>query len=111
MLHSFLLLQEKPSEEHQLARIADIDFINLANEILLKWEIIGRLLGVKDSSIDQISADKAGSIYEQSYAMLKAWKNSQPDSNAPCEQLKQALCHKLVMKNSLVQQYCYQPKN
>ena len=44
---------------------------------------------------------------EQCYAMLKTWKESQPDSNVTCEQLKKALSNESVMKNELVPEFCY----
>ena len=69
--------------------------------------MIGRLLGLEDSRISQIEIDNANSVYEQCYAMLKAWKENQPDSNATCEQLKYALSHEIVMKKDLVQDFCY----
>lgn len=105
---SHLFHQEKPPENgHKLARIADVDIISLADKIPVKWRVIGRLLGLGDNHISQIEIDKAGSTYEQCYAMLKAWKENQPDSTATCEQLKKALSHEIVMKKDLVPVFCY----
>ena len=104
--------QEKPpANDQQLARIADVDIITLANEIPVKWKVIGRLLGLKDSHISQIEIDKKGDVYEQCYAMLDAWRSNQKDSAAPCEQLKKALSHKIVMKKDLVPIFCYVTNN
>lgn len=101
------MYQEKPPEnDRKLRRIADVDFLTLAGTIPDKWKKIGRLLGLEDSRISQIEIDNAGDVYEQCYAMLKAWKESQ-DSYATCEQLKKALSHEIVMKNDLVPVYCY----
>ena len=104
------MYQKKPPEnERTLARIADIDIITLADKIPQKWKVIGRVLGLEDSRISQIEIDNAGNVYEQCYTMLKAWKENQPDSNATCDQLKTALCHKIVKKNDLVPEFCYMP--
>ena len=105
---SYLFHQEKLSVNgRKLARIADVDIISLADKIPMKWRVIGRLLGLGDNHISQIEIDKASSVYEQCYAMLKAWKENQPDSTATCEQLKKALSHEIVMKKDLVPVYCY----
>ena len=71
--------------------------------------MIGRLLGLKDALLDQIEMNKSHDVYEQCYEMLSAWKRSQ-ESNATCEKLRTALCHKLIMKHDLVQSYCYLEK-
>lgn len=79
----------------------------MASEIPVKWKVIGRLLGLKDSQISQIEIDNKGDVYEQCYAMLNAWRMNQADSTATCEQLREALSHKIVMKKDLVPMYCY----
>lgn len=98
--------ERPPAIDQQLAKIEDVDIITLADKIPVKWKVIGRMLGLKDSRIDQIEIDNV-SVYEQCYAMLKAWKENQPDSKATCEQLKKALSHEIVMKKDLVQIFCY----
>ena len=80
--------------------------MTLADKIPVKWKIIGRLLGLEDSHIDRIEMDN-NSVYEQCYAMLKAWRENQPDSTATCEQLKKALSHEVVTRKDLVQMFCY----
>ncbi|XP_078371564.1 uncharacterized protein LOC144655214 isoform X2 [Oculina patagonica] len=100
--------EEKPPEnDHKPRRIADVDFLSLADKIPDKWKKIGRLLDLEDCRISQIEIDKAGDVYEQCYAMLKAWKESQQDLNATCEQLIKALSHEIVKKTNLVPIYCY----
>ena len=74
------------------------------------WKRIARLLLVQEATITQLEHDNKDDVYEQSYKMLTAWKNRQNNLDAPCEQLKIALCDDLVEKNSIAQQYCYQPK-
>lgn len=74
------------------------------------WKRIARLLHIQEATITQIELDNKDDVYEQSYRMLTAWKNRQNNLDAPCEQLKIALCDDLVKKNSIAQQYCYQPK-
>lgn len=99
--------QEKPPAlDQQLARIADVDIVTLAGKIPVKWKVIGRLLGLEESRISQIEIDNK-EVYEQCYAMLKAWERNQPDSTATCEQLKKALSHEVVMKKDLVPIFCY----
>ena len=71
--------------------------------------MIGRLLGLEDALLDQIEMNKSYDVYEQCYEMLRVWKRSQ-ESDATCEKLRKALCHKLIMKNDLVQSYCYLEK-
>lgn len=100
--------QEKPpAKDHKLARIADVDILTLAGKIPVKWKAIGRLLGLEDSHLSRIEKDNAGDVYEQCYAMLKTWRENQPDSNATCEQLKKALSHEIVMKKELVPVFCF----
>ena len=107
----FLYNQEKaPETDRTLARISDIDFVNLADEITCpKWKVIGRLLGLKDTLLDQIEMNNSHNVYEQCYEMLSAWKRRQ-EPDATCEKLRKALSHKLIMKNDLVQSYCYLEK-
>lgn len=102
--------QNNPPESPQLARIKDVDFVHLAKEIVGVWKRIARLLHIQEATITQIELDNKDDVYEQSYRMLTAWKNRQNNLDAPCEQLKIALCDDLVKKNSIAQQYCYQPK-
>lgn len=103
----FFLYQEKPpANDHKLARIADVDILTLADKIPVKWKVIGRLLGLEDSRISQIEMDNKDSVYEQSYAMLNAWKRNQRET-ATCEQLEIALSHEIVMKKDLVPIFCY----
>ena len=63
-------------------------------------------MGLEDAKLKQIELDNPLDVYEQCYQMLSAWKSNQ-GSNATCEQLKKALSDQLVMKNDLVQKYCY----
>ena len=77
----------------------------MADKIPVRWKAIGRLLGLEDSRISQIEIDNKGDVYEQSYAMLKAWK--QLDSAATCKRLEKALSHEIVMKEDLVPIFCY----
>lgn len=103
----FSCVQEEPPEnDHNLKKIANVDIITLASKIPVKWKVIGRLLGLEDSHISQIEMDNKDSVYEQSYAMLNAWKRNQPET-ATCEQLKKALSHEIVMKKDLVPRFCY----
>ena len=100
--------QEKsPLNEHKLRRIEDVDIFTLADKIPVKWKAIGRLLGLEDSRVNQIEINNKGDVYEQCYEMLNAWKRNQPDSTAPCEQLKSALSHEIIMKKDLVASFCY----
>lgn len=93
--------------QRELRKVADIDIVSLADEITCqKWKVLGRILGLKDARLDQIEIDKQNNVYEQCYVMLTIWKNSQ-SSTATCEQLKEALCHKVVMKNEVAERFCY----
>ena len=100
--------KEKPHEnQRKLRKVADIDILNLASEITSqKWKVIGRILGLTDPQLDQIEINKQNDVYEQCYEMLKTWRNNQ-SSAATCEQLKEALCHKIVMKNEVAERFCY----
>lgn len=63
-------------------------------------------MGLKDARLDQIEINKQNDVYDQCYEMLTIWKNNQ-SSAATCEQLKKALCHKVVMKSDVAERFCY----
>ena len=90
-----------------LAKARDINVLQLADEIPChRWKVIGRLLGLEDAFLDQIEVNKSSDVYEQCYEMLITWsRNQAPD--ATCGQLQQALRNKLIMRNDLVEKYCY----
>lgn len=103
----FSFVQEKPPENgHNLKTIANVDILTLASKIPVKWKVIGRLLGLGDSHISQIEMDNKDNVYEQSYAMLRAWQSNE-EKNTTCEQLEKALSHEIVMKKDLVPRFCY----
>lgn len=100
--------EQMPGENgHTLAKARDIDVLELADEIpCRRWKVIGRLLGLEDALLDQIEVNKSSDVYEQCYEMLITWKRNQA-FDATCRQLQQALRNKLIMRNDLVEKYCY----
>ena len=93
--------------DRPLAKASDVDVLHLANDISgQKWKVIGRLLKLKDSKLDEIEVNKAGDVYEQCYKMLITWQRNQ-ESNATCHLLKDALGNQLIMRTDLVDEYCY----
>ena len=93
--------------ERPLAKASDVNVLLLADDIpRQKWKVIGRLLELKDSKLDEIEANKPGDVYEQCYIMLTTWQKKQ-DSNATCHLLKDALGSQLIMRTDLVDKYCY----
>lgn len=99
--------QMPAKHERPLAKASDVNVLLLADDISRqKWKVIGRLLKLKDSKLDEIEANKPGDVYEQCYIMLTTWQKKQ-DSNATCHLLKDALGSQLIMRTDLVDKYCY----
>ena len=78
--------------------------VAMANDLGKEWMWVGRLLGLEDTTLDDIkeSHDK---LYECSYEMLLSWtqKNS---AQATYHWLAQALLHREVGMREIAEKYC-----
>lgn len=93
--------------DRPLAKARDVDVLFLAHDISSqKWKVIGRLLKLQDSKLDEIETNKPGDVNEQCYIMLTTWQKNQ-DSDTTCDLLKYALGSQLIMRTDLVDKYCY----
>jgi len=85
-------------------KVSESDVVAMANDLGKEWMWVGRLLGLEDTTLDDIkeSHDK---LYECSYEMLLSWtqKNS---AQATYHWLAQALLHRAVGMREIAEMYC-----
>ena len=76
----------------------------LGNDIGKDWKKLGRRLGVSDAKLQEI--DQAHEqLSEKGYQMLQQWKQSK-GADATYQALCDALQHKLVQRQDLVEKFC-----
>ena len=83
----------------------DNEIMCLAQDVMKFWKKLGCLLGLREPLLDEIEADHATQMYEQSYAMLRRWKECN-GSEATYRKLAEALNHNSINKSDLCMKYC-----
>ena len=78
--------------------------VAMANDLGKEWMWVGRLLGLEDTTLDDIkeSHDK---LYECSYEMLLSWSQKNA-AQATYHWLAQALLHRAVDMREIAEKYC-----
>lgn len=77
--------------------VTDEDLQLIADAVKVKRKRFGRALGLGDDDLDGIVIENPGIIYEQSYQILRKWKQSRPrQSDASYYAIAQALCDRTV---------------
>lgn len=74
---------------------------------LEEWKPLGRCLNIEEATLTEIDHD-CGKKREKIYKMLQHWKKAN-GAAATYMVLHDALCHKLVGRTDLAEQYCCQP--
>ena len=83
----------------------DEELEKLGNEIAKRWKKLGRRLRVSDARLQEIH-EAHDQLSERGYHMLKHWKQKK-GSAATYQALCDALKHKLVQRQDLVERFCY----
>ena len=78
---------------------------HLAVDITKSWRKLGLLLGLTEPQLDQIEGDHTADIGEQSYVMLKRWRECE-GSAATYGKLAEALNHNSIDRSDLCMKYC-----
>ena len=87
----------------------DDELEQLGDEIAEKWEKLGRRLAVGEARLREISQAN-DQLSEKGYQMLKHWKQNK-GSAATYQALCDALQHKLLQRQDLVEKFCYKKGN
>lgn len=96
--HSYLLAVK-------LGSPTDEDLQDVAGEIGGKWKALGRQLKIQESQLTGFDRDQPDE-YEKAYAVLVEWKQRGGSENATYQILKEALCHALVGRRDLAEEFC-----
>ena len=96
----FFLVENVKQQE-----IRESDLMNIAKEIMKKRYRLGRVLGVQDSELEQITEDYHGNILEQSFRILKRWLEIK-GSHATYSALAQALLDRTVNLTGVKEKFC-----
>ena len=83
----------------------DNEIIHLTVDITKTWRKLGLLLGLTEPQLDQIEGDHTTDIGEQSYVMLKRWRECE-GSAATYGKLAEALNHNSIDRSDLCMKYC-----
>ena len=78
----------------------------LAQRIGEKWKKLGRRLKFDESQLTAFHKNNE-EYDEKAYAMLLEWKQRDGTSGATYLTLKEALCHHLVNRTDLAEEFCY----
>ena len=84
----------------------DEEIEKLAERIGEKWKKLGRRLKFDESKLTAFHKDNE-EYGEKAYAMLLEWKQRDGTSGATYLTLKEALCHDLVNRTDLAEEFCY----
>ncbi|XP_015748513.1 PREDICTED: uncharacterized protein LOC107328287 isoform X2 [Acropora digitifera] len=80
------------------------DVLLLAHELGSSWKMVGRVLNVQDSVINEIEANES-KVSEKFYSVLRRWQEMYP-SDAEYHRLASALQHPVVGRADLAAKYC-----
>ena len=81
------------------------DLERLAEEIVAKWEELGRRL-LDNNEAELYAIDHQNEkLSKKAYKMLLKWKEAK-GSDATFQVLREALCHHLVNRRDLAERYC-----
>ena len=86
--------------------LSDEDLQWLSHE-LIKWRDLGFRLKIREATLTEIDHDHSGKR-KKIYEMLKSWTQTN-GAAATYMVLHDALCHPLVGRTDLAEQYCCQP--
>ena len=97
------------SHSHLLAVKAggptDEELQAIAGKIGGKWKALGRQLKIQEAQLIGFDRDQPDE-YEKAYGMLVEWKQRGGSENANYQILKEALCHDLVGRKDLAEEFC-----
>ena len=83
---------------------SDTELEDLGGKIACKWKALGRRLGFGESELTGFHKNNE-EYEEKAYAMLLAWKQRE-GGEATYQILKEALCHHLVGRTDLAEEFC-----
>ena len=89
--------------------VSDGDLRVIAKAVIGKRKRFGRALGLKDEDLDGIVEENPRDTSEQSYQILRKWKQSRSQSEASYYAIAQALCDRTVDMEALCQTSCLLP--
>lgn len=92
----FLVKRGKPTDE---------ELEQLGIDIAEGWRRLGRRLKLDDSTLQEIDNDYE-QLSEKGYHMFMRWKQN-TGANATYQALRDALQHKIVQRQDLVEKFCY----
>ncbi|KAL9973774.1 hypothetical protein ACROYT_G020274 [Oculina patagonica] len=87
----------------------DEELEELGQKIAGDWERLGRRLHIDDAKLQEIQ-QAHDQLSEKGYHMLRHWKQDK-GSAATYQALRDALQHKLVQRQDLAEQFCYNHGN
>ena len=79
----------------------DLELLSVKVE---KWKTLGRRLIIEEAELTALQQENEG-LSEKAYAMLKKWKQKNA-SEATYRCLYDALCHKLMNRKDLAEEFC-----
>ena len=83
---------------------SDCELEELSQELGEKWEELGRRLGFNQAAITSFDEDNK-KLVKKAFEMLMDWKQKE-GRQATYSVLNYALCHELVKRNRLAEQFC-----
>lgn len=89
----------------KLGSPTDEELQAVAGEIGGKWKALGRQIKIQESQLTGFDRDQPDE-YEKAYAVLVEWKQRGGSENATYQILKEALCHALVGRRDLAEEFC-----
>jgi len=83
----------------------DTELHVLAQKLALDWKRVGRRLKIEEEKITKFHEDNK-ELDEKAYQMLLHWKR-RDGLTATYQVLNDALCHKLVNRKDLAEEFCH----
>ena len=77
----------------------------MAQKLALDWKRVGRRLKIDEAKISNFHDDNQ-ELNEKAYQMLLHWKQRE-GLTATYQVLNDALCHKLVTRKDLAEEFCH----
>lgn len=80
--------------------------VSISNDLGKNWLWVGRLLGLEDTTLDDIR-EAHEQMYACSYQMLELWAKK-TDTQATYAFLARALLHRTVGMRDVAEKYCFE---
>ena len=102
LIYSLCVFLDKNVKQQE---ITSIDLRSISKEIIKKRFRLGRALGVADSDLEEIKEKYRRQILDQSFRILKKWKDNK-GRGATFRTLAQALLDRTVVLKSVLEKFC-----